>query len=60
MLKRNSSFKMNKQFKRILSTIVDPHKYGETKRSFIEAQLHSMIQPPREKSKRHDVDKNQE
>jgi hypothetical protein len=56
MIKRNSSFKLSKQYKRILATIVDPHKSGEMKRAFIEAQLYSAVQPPREKSKKTDVD----
>lgn len=56
MIKRNSSFKLSKQYKRILATIVDPHKSGEMKRAFIEAQLYSAVQPPREKSKKIDVD----
>ncbi len=57
MIKRTSSFKLSKQYKRLLATIVDPHKYGQMKRSFIDAQLQSMVQPPREKSKKNDFDK---
>lgn len=52
MLKSTASFKMDQQTKRSMATIVDPHKCGDYKRSMIEAQLASLIQPRVIKAKR--------
>lgn len=51
-LKPTAAFKLNQQSKRIMATYLDPHKKGAYKRAMIEAQLESLIQPKREKSKR--------
>ena len=52
MLKPTASFKMDQQTKRSMATIVDPHKCGDYKRSMVEAQLASLIQPRVIKAKR--------
>lgn len=53
MLKPGKTFNLNKQAKRFMATIVDPHKRGELKRAMIDAQLASETAPPkREKSDR--------
>jgi hypothetical protein len=39
MKKTGSSFKINKQTKRTMATILDPHQRGAFKRSMIQAQL---------------------
>lgn len=39
MLKPNQNFKLDKQTKRFMATIVDPQKRGEFKRGMIQAQL---------------------
>jgi len=44
-MKTNSTFKFPKEFKRILATILDPHKRGEVKRVFIDAQVNSFKAP---------------
>ena len=44
MLRPTANFKMEKQNKRFLATIIDPHKRGEIKRSMIQAQLQSQVQ----------------
>jgi hypothetical protein len=49
MLKPTKTFKLNKQAKRFMATIIDPHQRGEFKRASIQAQLHSEQQPKREK-----------
>ena len=50
-IKPTASFRLSKQDKRFLATIIDPHKRGEIKRGMIQAQLASEQQPPkREKS----------
>lgn len=38
-MKPTSSFKISKQTKRYMATIVDPHQRGEFKRQSIQAQL---------------------
>lgn len=38
-MKTNSHFKLSKSSKRILATIVDPHKAGEFKRFAIQCEL---------------------
>lgn len=52
MKKTNASFKMSKSTKRIISNELNKHRYGEIKRSFIEAEVMSKLAPPREKSKK--------
>ena len=52
MLKPTAAFKLDQQTKRSMATIVDPHKCGDYKRSMIEAQLASLIQPRVVKSRR--------
>jgi hypothetical protein len=51
MLKPNANFKMSKQSKRFLATIIDPKKRAESKRSFIQAELGSLLQPRVSKGK---------
>lgn len=50
-MRATASFKLSKQTKRIMATIVDPIKRSEYKRSMIQAELSSLIQPRREKTK---------
>lgn len=38
-MKSGHTFKLSKEYKRQLSVILDPHKRGEIKRMFIQAQL---------------------
>ena len=52
MLKPNQNFRMTKQNKRFLATVIDPHKRGEIKRGMIEAQLASEQQYRPSKGKR--------
>jgi hypothetical protein len=40
-MKPTSNFKLNRQTKRFMATIVDPQKRNEFKRGMIEAQLES-------------------
>jgi hypothetical protein len=49
MLKPTKTYKMSKQTKRSLATIVDPIERGIQKRLMIQAELHSAIAPKREK-----------
>jgi hypothetical protein len=51
-LKPTAAFKLDQQTKRIMATFTDAHKCGEYKRSMIEAQLASLIQPRVVKTKR--------
>lgn len=51
-LKPTAAFKLNQQTKRVMATIVDKHDCGTYKRSMIEAQLSSLIQPRVVKTKR--------
>jgi hypothetical protein len=51
-LKPTAAFKLDQQTKRSMATIVDPHDCGAYKRSMIEAQLASLIQPRVVKAKR--------
>jgi hypothetical protein len=44
MLKPTATFKMDKQTKRFMTTILDDHKRGEYKRAMIDAQLQSQVQ----------------
>ncbi len=43
MVKRDKKFKLNKQTKRFLATIVDPIKRSDYKNAMIEAQLASSV-----------------
>jgi len=52
MLKPSANFRMSKQSKRFLATIVDPHKRSEFKRSAIQSELAAAIQPRVSKGKR--------
>lgn len=52
MLKPSKTFKMSKQNKRFLATIVDPVMRGHIKRMAIQSQLFSEIVPKREKKTR--------
>lgn len=45
---------MEQQTKRILATFIDPQRRGDYKRSMIEAQLYSTLQPRVIKTKRED------
>ncbi len=51
MLKPGPNFRMSKQSKRFLATIIDPHKRGEFKKSAIQAELAESIQPRFSKNK---------
>jgi hypothetical protein len=53
-MKPTSTFKMNKQTKRFLATVIDSHRRGELKRMSIQAQLVGALQPRREKSNKND------
>ena len=55
-LKPTAAFKLDQQAKRIMATIVNPHDCGAYKRSMIEAQLASLIQPRVVKAKREEKD----
>ena len=47
MLKPNQNFKLSKQTKRFMATIIDPQARGQFKRDMIQAQLASEQQAPR-------------
>ena len=51
-IKPTASFRLSKQDKRFLATIIDPHKRGEIKRGMIQAQLASEQAPKREPKSR--------
>jgi len=51
MLKPGKTFNLDKQTKRILATIADPHIRSEFKRAMIQAQLQSEIVIKREPRK---------
>ena len=53
-LKPTAAFKLDQQTKRIMATFTNPHKCGEYKRSMIEAQLASLIQPKVVKARKED------
>jgi hypothetical protein len=55
-LKPTAAFKLDQQTKRTMATIVDAHDCGAYKRSMIEAQLASLIQPRVVKVKREEKD----
>lgn len=46
------NFKMSKQSKRFLATIIDPHKRGEIKRHLIGAQIAAQTPVKRSKNER--------
>ena len=43
MVKRDKNFKLNKQTKRYMATIIDPVKRSEFKNAMIEAQLAASV-----------------
>lgn len=49
MLKPNANFKLDRQSKRFLACIPDPHRRAAVKKIFIQGILQSQIQPRREK-----------
>jgi hypothetical protein len=53
-MKPNASFKLSKQSKIHAAQFLDPHLRGHIRRSFIEAQLASLIQPRVVKSRKED------
>ena len=55
-LKPTAAFKLDQQTKRSMATIVDAHDCGAYKRSMIEAQLASLIQPRVVKNKKEEKD----
>lgn len=52
MLKPTASFRMSKQSKRFLATIVDDHRRGEARRMLVQAELAAAIQPKISKNRR--------
>ncbi len=52
MLKANANYRMSKQAKRLLATIVDPQQRADFKRSTIQSELSAAIQPRREKNRK--------
>jgi len=48
-MKPNANYRMSSATKMALSSIIDPHKRGEWKRSMIQAELQAAVQPKREK-----------
>ncbi len=55
MFKPTSTYRMSKETKMSLATIVDPHKRGEWKRSMIQAELSAAIMPKITKGKKSEV-----
>ncbi len=55
MPKATSSFKLSKTSKRLIATHIDPHKRGEAKKAFIEAELYAAIQPRISKNRKEPV-----
>jgi hypothetical protein len=53
-LKPTAAFKLHQQTKRVMATIVNKHDCGAYKRSMIEAQLASLIQPKVVKTRKED------
>jgi hypothetical protein len=56
MLRPTAAFRLNQQAKRVMATIINPHDCGAYKRSLIEAQLASLIQPRVVKTKKEEKD----
>jgi hypothetical protein len=52
MLKPTASFKLSRQTKRFMCTILDPEQRNAFKRAMIQAELAALIQPKREKKTR--------
>lgn len=50
-MKSTKHFKMHQSFKRLLATVLDPHRRGHLRRSLIQAQLQSQFQPPRNRDR---------
>lgn len=51
-MKPNSTYKMSKQTKRFLTTIVDPIKRSQFKRMMIDAELAAQEKGPRQQDNR--------
>jgi hypothetical protein len=51
-MKTNSNFKLSKQTKRFMATIIDDNERNIYKRLMINAQLESLKPPPSHKEKR--------
>jgi hypothetical protein len=51
-MKPGPNYKMTKQSKRFLATIVDPHKRALFKAGTIQAELAALVQPRREKNRK--------
>jgi len=49
MLKPNKTFKLSKQTKRFMATMIDPEQRNAFKRAMIQAELAAAIVPKREK-----------
>jgi hypothetical protein len=43
-MKSGSNYRMSKQSKRYLATIIDPHRRGEIKRGTVQAEITSQYQ----------------
>lgn len=56
MIKPTSSYKMTKATKFRLGRYKDPHLRGEMKRSWIQAELESLIKPKADKSSKYQSD----
>lgn len=55
-MKRDKNFRLSKQTKRFMATILDPIKRNEYKNSMIAAQIAAETLPPKsDKKKRHEV-----
>lgn len=52
MFKPTASYRMTKQSKRFLATVIDPHKRGEIKRTLVQAELAALIQPKISKNRK--------
>jgi hypothetical protein len=48
-MKANATFKMPKEFKRLLAQTHDAHRRGEQRRALIQAELQSLIRPKKER-----------
>ena len=55
-MRRDKNFKLSKQTKRYMATIVDPLKRSHYKNAMIEAELTALQPPPKyEKKKKHEA-----
>lgn len=50
MMKPNDNFRLTKQSKRLMASIVDKNSRDEFKSNMIQAQLQSEVKPAKEKS----------